>query len=136
MRRAELSQHNHISGKYLISYAREMAWKEDHRRVDNGAQPTAVTCAALAHPVSYGDGAGIGSGGEKRHETSHLARADLRLALSDTQTTQNAAVEMTNIATDACRHPQPGGSHISVVRGRSHARQLNKEKSDSNASDA
>jgi transposase-like protein len=52
LRRAELGQHHHISGKYLISYAREMAWKEDHRRVDNGAQHTAVTGAALAHPVS------------------------------------------------------------------------------------
>jgi transposase-like protein len=52
MRRAEIGQHHHISGKYLISYAREMAWKEDYRRVDNGAQHTAVTGAALAHPVS------------------------------------------------------------------------------------
>jgi len=52
LRRAELGQHHHISGKYLISYAREMAWKEDHRRVDNGAQHTAVAGAALAHPVS------------------------------------------------------------------------------------
>jgi hypothetical protein len=52
LRRAELGQHHHISGKYLISYAREMAWKEDNRRVDNGAQHTAVTGAALAHPVS------------------------------------------------------------------------------------
>jgi transposase-like protein len=52
MRRAELGQHHHISGKYLISYAREMAWKEDNRRVDNGAQHQAVIGAALAHPVS------------------------------------------------------------------------------------
>jgi transposase-like protein len=52
MRRAELGQHHHISGKYLISYAREMAWKEDNRRVDNGTQHTAVAGAALAHPVS------------------------------------------------------------------------------------
>lgn len=52
MRRAELGQHHHISGKYLISYACEMAWKEDNRRVDNGSQHKAVTGMALSHPVS------------------------------------------------------------------------------------
>jgi transposase-like protein len=52
LRRAELGQHHHISGKYLISYAREMAWKEDNRRMPNGSQHEAVTTAALAHPVS------------------------------------------------------------------------------------
>ena len=52
MRRAEIGQHHHISGKYLISYAREMAWKEDNRRVPNGDQHKAATGAALAHPVS------------------------------------------------------------------------------------
>src|SRR6185312_10763220 len=52
MRRAEIGQHHHISGKYLISYAAEMAWKEDHRRVANGSQHEAVTGAALGHPVS------------------------------------------------------------------------------------
>ena len=52
MRRAELGQHHHFAGKYLISYASEMAWKEDNRRVDNGAQHKAVTGMALAHPVS------------------------------------------------------------------------------------
>jgi transposase-like protein len=52
LRRAELGQHHHISGKYLIAYAREMAWKEDNRRQANGAQHEAVTGAALGHPVS------------------------------------------------------------------------------------
>jgi transposase-like protein len=52
MRRAELGQHHHISGKYLLAYAGEMAWKEDNRRVDNGAQHKTVTGMALAHPVS------------------------------------------------------------------------------------
>jgi hypothetical protein len=52
MRRAELGQHHHISGKYLLSYACEMAWKEDNRRVDNGRQHSTVTGLALAHPVS------------------------------------------------------------------------------------
>ena len=52
MRRAELGQHHHISGKYLLAYACEMAWKEDNRRVANRSQHEAVTGMALAHPVS------------------------------------------------------------------------------------
>jgi transposase-like protein len=52
LRRAELGQHHHISGKYLNAYAGEMAWKEDNRRQPNGTQHLAVTGAALAHPVS------------------------------------------------------------------------------------
>ena len=52
MRRAEIGQHHHISGKYLSAYASEMAWKEDNRRVANGMQHEMATGAALAHPVS------------------------------------------------------------------------------------
>lgn len=52
MRRAEMGQHHHISGKYLVCYAREIAWKEDNRRVSNGSQHQTATAAALAHPVS------------------------------------------------------------------------------------
>jgi transposase-like protein len=52
LRRAEMGQHHHISGKYLAFYAAEMAWREDNRRVANGAQHQAATGAALGHPVS------------------------------------------------------------------------------------
>ncbi len=52
LRRAEMGQHHHISGKYLGFYAAEMAWREDRRRVPNGAQHEAATGAALGHPVS------------------------------------------------------------------------------------
>jgi transposase-like protein len=52
LRRAEFGQHHHISGKYLAFYAAEMAWREDNRRVANGAQHESATGAALAHPVS------------------------------------------------------------------------------------
>jgi transposase-like protein len=52
LRRAEVGTHHHISGKYLASYAREMAWREDHRRVSNGSQYLLVAGAALAHAVS------------------------------------------------------------------------------------
>ncbi len=52
LRRAELGQHHYISGKYLLAYAVEMAWREDGRRLPNGALHQAATAAALAHPVS------------------------------------------------------------------------------------
>jgi transposase-like protein len=52
LRRAEMGQHHHISGKYLGFYAAEMAWREDRRRMANGAQHEAATGAALSHPVS------------------------------------------------------------------------------------
>ena len=52
LRRAEIGQHHHISGRYLGAYAVEMAWREDRRRQANGALHEAATCAALGHPVS------------------------------------------------------------------------------------
>jgi transposase-like protein len=52
LRRAEMGQHHHISGKYLLVYAQEMAWREDNRRQPNGSLHEMVTGAALAHPVS------------------------------------------------------------------------------------
>jgi ISXO2-like transposase domain len=52
IRRAEIGIHHHISGKYLASYAHEMAWREDNRRTSNGEQYLGVVNAALAHPVS------------------------------------------------------------------------------------
>jgi transposase-like protein len=52
LRRAEIGTHHHIAGPYLTAYAREMAWREDHRRVSNGEQYLMAASAALAHPVS------------------------------------------------------------------------------------
>jgi hypothetical protein len=52
LRRAEIGQHHHVSGKYLAAYAVEMAWREDNRRVHNGALHQTATGAALAHRVS------------------------------------------------------------------------------------
>jgi transposase-like protein len=49
LRRAEMGQHHHISGKYLLAYAAEMAWREDNRRQTNGALHVAATGAALGH---------------------------------------------------------------------------------------
>lgn len=52
LRRAEIGIHHHIRGRYLYSYAGEMAWRENYRRVGNGEQYLAVVGAALSHPVS------------------------------------------------------------------------------------
>jgi len=52
MRRAEIGTHHHISGCYLNTYASEMAWREDNRRVSNGEQFLMAGSAALGHPVS------------------------------------------------------------------------------------
>jgi transposase-like protein len=48
MRRAEAGHHHHIAGVYLGRYAQESAWREDHRRVDNGAQVQGVVALAMA----------------------------------------------------------------------------------------
>ena len=48
MRRAEIGHHHHIAGAYLVHYAQESAWREDHRRVDNGRQTRAVVSLAMA----------------------------------------------------------------------------------------
>ena len=52
VRRSEIGHHHHIAGAYLAAYSRELAWREDHRRMSNGEQYLAITCVALAHPVS------------------------------------------------------------------------------------
>jgi transposase-like protein len=52
LRRAEIGTHHHISGRYLHSYAREMAWREDNRREPNGTLYLMAAGAALGHPVS------------------------------------------------------------------------------------
>jgi transposase-like protein len=52
LRRAEIGIHHHIAGPYLASYAAEMGWREDRRRVSNGEQFLAATAATLRHPVS------------------------------------------------------------------------------------
>ena len=52
LRRAEIGIHHRISGKRLSPYASEMAWREDHRRLPNGAQFNAIASLALRHPKS------------------------------------------------------------------------------------
>ena len=52
LRRAEMGHHHHVSGPYLLRYAQESAWREDARRVDNGAQVRRVTQLALSRKPS------------------------------------------------------------------------------------
>lgn len=52
LRRAERGVHHRISGRYLAAYAREFAWREDFRRVDNGRQFAKVLGAAAVLGVS------------------------------------------------------------------------------------
>jgi hypothetical protein len=52
LRRAEVGHHHHIAGAYLVRYAQESAWREDHRRVANGTQVKAVATLAMAAPTS------------------------------------------------------------------------------------
>ncbi len=51
LRRAEIGHHHHIAGTYLVRYAQEASWREDHRRVSNGKQVQGgVALAMAAHP--------------------------------------------------------------------------------------
>lgn len=52
LRRMISGQHHHVSARYLAQYAHEAAWKEDHRRLSNGALASRALKLALAHPVS------------------------------------------------------------------------------------
>jgi len=52
LRRMEIGTHHHIAGRYLNQYAGEAAWREGHRRVDNGRQAAMIFGAALGSGVS------------------------------------------------------------------------------------
>jgi hypothetical protein len=47
MRRAEAGHHHHIAGPYLLRYAQEASWREDHRRISNGDQIDMVSGLAM-----------------------------------------------------------------------------------------
>jgi len=52
LRRGEVGQHHHIAGKHLLAYAQEMAFREDHRRVDNGSVYRKLAGLCLSTPQS------------------------------------------------------------------------------------
>src|SRR5580704_17259928 len=47
MRRAEIGHHHHLAGPYLIRFAQEAAWREDHKRVSNGDQVDRIVALAM-----------------------------------------------------------------------------------------
>ena len=51
MRRAEIGHHHHIAGAYLVRYAQESAWREDHRRMDNGRQTMSLAGLVMMAPT-------------------------------------------------------------------------------------
>jgi transposase-like protein len=52
MRRAEIGHHHHIAGTYLLRYAQEASWREDNRRVSNGAQVERIAGLAMKRKPS------------------------------------------------------------------------------------
>lgn len=52
VRRAERGIHHRMASQYLDWYAAELAWREDHRRSDNGTLVAEMLKKALGHPVS------------------------------------------------------------------------------------
>jgi hypothetical protein len=52
LRRAEAGHHHHIAGAYLLRYAQESSWREDHRRMSNGEQTYRVAGLAMHKAVS------------------------------------------------------------------------------------
>src|SRR5665811_61401 len=52
LRRMVAGQHHHVSPQHLHAYAAEAAWKEDHRRLDNGSLATLAGRLAMLSPKS------------------------------------------------------------------------------------
>jgi transposase-like protein len=52
MRRAELGHHHHLAGPYLIRFAQEASWREDHRKDSNGFQVDRVALLAMRNKPS------------------------------------------------------------------------------------
>lgn len=52
MRRAEIGHHHHIAGPYLLRFAQEAAWREDHKREANGSQVDRIVALAMGNKPS------------------------------------------------------------------------------------
>jgi hypothetical protein len=63
MRRGEIGHHHHVAGPYLIRFAQESAWREDHRKDPNGSQIDRVVALAMKNKPSVefaATGSGVG----------------------------------------------------------------------------
>ena len=65
LRRMVSGQHHFCTARYLYQYATEAAWKEDHRRLDNGRAFTRTIALALASAKSA-----VFCGYWQRHQTA------------------------------------------------------------------
>jgi hypothetical protein len=52
LRRAEIGHHHHVAGPYLLRFAQEAAWREDHRRDPNGSQVDRLAALAMRNKPS------------------------------------------------------------------------------------
>jgi transposase-like protein len=52
MRRGEIGHHHHVAGPYLIRFAQEAAWREDHRKDPNGFQVDRLVGLAMHNKPS------------------------------------------------------------------------------------
>jgi transposase-like protein len=52
MRRGEIGHHHHVAGPYLIRFAQEAAWREDHRKEPNGFQVDRLVGLAMHNKPS------------------------------------------------------------------------------------
>jgi len=52
MRRGEIGHHHHVAGPYLLRFAQESAWREDHKREANGSQVDRIVALAMANKPS------------------------------------------------------------------------------------
>jgi transposase-like protein len=52
MRRGEIGHHHHVAGPYLLRFAQEAAWREDHRREPNGSQVDRIVALAMRNKPS------------------------------------------------------------------------------------
>ncbi len=52
MRRAEIGHHHHVAGPYLLRFAQEASWREDHRRDPNGTQVDRIVALAMHNKPS------------------------------------------------------------------------------------
>ena len=49
MRRGEIGHHHHVAGPYLLRFAQEAAWREDHKREANGSQVDRIVALSMNH---------------------------------------------------------------------------------------
>jgi len=52
LRRAEIGHYHSVAGQYLLRYAQEASWREDHRRMSNGDQVFRIAGLAMKRKPS------------------------------------------------------------------------------------